>query len=189
VVPVPDRVRLEPVTHYGAFKVANELSARVYWLDHGIPSIGLRPWTVYGVGRDFGVTSEPTRAIKAIAADRPFAISYGGLQDFQYAPDVAGIFLAALERPFNGADAFNLRGHVVPMEDFVATLARVVPASAGRVTFGDRVLPIAPDLDASRIRAALGPLPETTLEQGIRETYERFATLRVEHRLDLSDLG
>jgi nucleoside-diphosphate-sugar epimerase len=187
--PVPDHVRLSPVTHYGAFKVANELAARVYWLDHGLSSVGLRPWTVYGVGRDFGVTSEPTRAIKSIAVDRPFKISYGGLQDFQYAPDVAGTFLAALERPFQGADAFNLRGQVVPMETFVETLARVVLASAGRVTFGDRVLPIAPDLDASRLNAALGPLPETTLAQGIRETYERFATLRAEHRLDLADLS
>ena len=55
-------------SHYGAFKVCNELNARVYWLDHGITSIGLRPWTVYGVGRDFGMTSEPTKAIKAVAA-------------------------------------------------------------------------------------------------------------------------
>jgi nucleoside-diphosphate-sugar epimerase len=55
-----DEVRLAPVSHYGAFKVCNELNARVYWLDHGVTSIGLRPWTVYGVGRDFGMTSEPT---------------------------------------------------------------------------------------------------------------------------------
>ena len=62
-----DEVRLAPLSHYGAYKVCNELNARVYWLDHGITSIGLRPWTVYGVGRDFGMTSEPTKAIKAVA--------------------------------------------------------------------------------------------------------------------------
>ena len=93
--PVGDEVRLAPLTHYGAFKVCNELNARVYWLDQGVSSVGLRPWTVYGVGRDFGVTSEPTKAIKAVAARRPYAISYGGSQDLQYVGDVAATFSAS----------------------------------------------------------------------------------------------
>jgi nucleoside-diphosphate-sugar epimerase len=184
-----DEVRLSPMTHYGAYKVCNELNARVYWLDHGISSVGLRPWTVYGVGRDFGMTSEPTRAIKAVAAGRPFHISYGGLQDLQYAPDIAGTFLRALTAPFDGADAFNIRGAVVPMETFVAILAAVAPAAARLVTHGDRVLPIAPDLDDTRLERRLGPIPRTPLETGIRETYERFVKLRDEERLDLGDLG
>lgn len=90
---IGDSVRLAPLSHYGAFKVCNELNARVYWLDHGITSIGLRPWTVYGVGRDFGMTSEPTKAIKSVAAGRPYRISYGGKQDLQYVADVAATFV------------------------------------------------------------------------------------------------
>jgi nucleoside-diphosphate-sugar epimerase len=186
---IADEVRLVPVTHYGAFKVCNELNARVYWLDHGINSVGLRPWTVYGVGRDFGMTSEPTKAIKAVAAGRPYRISYGGMQDLQYAPDVAATFLRALSAPFSGADAFNLRGAVVPIETFVNTLAEIVPAAAGLVTHGDRVLPIAPDLDDTRLDARLGPIPRTPLRDGIDETYRRFVTLREQGRLDLSDLA
>jgi nucleoside-diphosphate-sugar epimerase len=187
--PVADEVRLAPVTQYGAFKVCNELNARVYWLDHGISSVGLRPWTVYGVGRDFGMTSEPTKAIKAVAAGRPYRISYGGLQDLQYAPDVAATFLRALTAPYEGADAFNIRGTVVPIETFVATLAEVAPESRTLVTHGDRVLPIAPDLDDRRLEQHLGPIPRTSLRDGIADTYRRFVTLREEGRLDLSDLG
>ncbi len=160
----------------------------MYWLDHGITSVGLRPWTVYGVGRDFGISSEPTKAIKAVAAGRSFAISYGGLQDLQYAADVAATFLRVLERPFQGAEAYNVRGAVVPMETFVATLERVVPEAAGRVSHGTKPLPIAPDLDDSRLEAAFGPLPRTPLEAGIRETYTRFVELKREGRLDLADL-
>jgi len=48
-----DDVPLVPSTHYGVFKCCNESNARIYFQDHGISSIGLRPWTVYGVGRDF----------------------------------------------------------------------------------------------------------------------------------------
>jgi nucleoside-diphosphate-sugar epimerase len=186
--PIGDEVRLAPLTHYGAFKVCNELNARVYWLDRGITSVGLRPWTVYGVGRDFGVTSEPTKAIKAVAAGRPYRISYGGLQDLQYVGDVAGTFVRALTAPFEGADAFNIRGAVVPIEVFVAALVAVATEAAGLVAHGDRQLPIAPDLDDSRLEARLGPLPRTTLAVGIAETYRRFAALHAEGRLDLSDL-
>jgi NAD(P)-dependent dehydrogenase (short-subunit alcohol dehydrogenase family) len=75
---VADDVKLTPTTHYGHFKLCNEGNAQVYFRDHGLSSIGLRPWTVYGVGRDFGMTSEPTKAIKAVAAGRPYRISYGG---------------------------------------------------------------------------------------------------------------
>ncbi len=185
---VGDLVRLAPLTHYGAFKVCNELNAQVYWLDHGITSIGLRPWTVYGVGRDFGMTSEPTKAIKSVALNRPYRISYGGRQDLQYVGDVAATFVRALTQPFEGAEAFNLRGAVVSIEEFAAALVRAVPEARALVTHGDRQLPIAPDLDDSRLDSRLGPIPRTPLEDGIAETYLRFVRLRDEGRLDDSDL-
>lgn len=187
--PLGDEVRLAPLTHYGAYKVCNELNARVYWLDQGITSVGLRPWTVYGVGRDFGMTSEPTKAIKSVAAGLPYRISYGGLQDLQYVGDVAAAFLRALTAPFEGADAFNIRGAVVPIETFATTLREVAPRAAELVTHGDRQLPIAPDLDDTRLEAQLGPIPRTSLRDGITETYRRFVALREQDRLDLSDLA
>ena len=82
---------LTPSTHYGVFKCCNEGNARIYFQDHGIASVGLRPWTVFGVGRDFGMTSEPTKAIKSLALNRSYHISYGGIQDMQYVDDVAWI--------------------------------------------------------------------------------------------------
>ncbi len=176
------------MTHYGAFKVCNELNARVYWLDHGISSIALRPWTVYGVGRDFGMTSEPTKAIKAVAAGRDYAISYGGLQDLQYVGDVAAAFVRALDAPFGGADSFNVRGDVVSIEAFVSAFEAAVPEAIGRVSHGSNQLPIAPSLDDTRLQAALGPLPRTGLEAGIGETYRRFVELKGLGKLDLSDL-
>jgi nucleoside-diphosphate-sugar epimerase len=184
-----DQVRLAPLSHYGAYKVCNELNARVYWLDNGVSSVGLRPWTVYGVGRDFGMTSEPTRAIKSVAARRPYHISYGGLQDLQYVGDVAATFLRALTAPFEGADAFNVRGAVEPIESFVAALCAVAPEAAGLVTHGDRQLSIAFDLDDTRLQARLGPIPRTSLHDGIAETFRRFVALRDQGRLDLADLG
>jgi nucleoside-diphosphate-sugar epimerase len=183
---VGDLVRLAPLSHYGAFKVCNELNARVYWLDHGITSIGLRPWAVYGVGRDFGMTSEPTKAILAAALGRPYRISYGGKQDLQYVGDVAATFIRALVHPFEGADAFNLRGAVEPIEAFVDAFWDAVPEARDLITHGDRQLPIAPDLDDARLQSRLGPIARTPLRDGIAETYRRFVALNRDGRLDES---
>jgi nucleoside-diphosphate-sugar epimerase len=111
------------------------------------------------------------------------------VQDLQYVGDVAGTFLRALVAPFEGADAFNVRGAVEPIESFVAHLREVAPEARELVTHGDRQLPIAFDLDDSRLDAALGPIPRTPLREGIAETYRRFVALREQGRLDLSDLG
>jgi len=90
-----ERDEPRPSTHYGVFKTCNEGNARVYHLDHGVNSIGLRPLTVYGVGRDFGLTSDPTKAMKAAVVGRPFHIRFGGRTDFQYVADTAEVFIRA----------------------------------------------------------------------------------------------
>src|SRR5712692_6743107 len=63
--PVTDDAPPRPATHYGVYKVANEETARIYWEEHRIPSMGFRPLSVYGPGRDFGLTADPTLAMKA----------------------------------------------------------------------------------------------------------------------------
>ena len=77
------------------------------------------------------MTSEPTKAIKSVALGRPYRISYGGKQDLQYVGDVAATFVRALTRPFEGADAFNLRGAVEPIEAFVGALCEVGAGGPG----------------------------------------------------------
>ena len=46
-------------TLYGAYKLTNEMTAKVYSQDWAVPSVGIRPGVVYGVGRDQGLTSRP----------------------------------------------------------------------------------------------------------------------------------
>src|SRR5262245_33682551 len=55
--PIKDDAPPRPATHYGVYKVANEETARIYWEEHRIGSAGFRPLTVYGPGRDFGLTA------------------------------------------------------------------------------------------------------------------------------------
>ena len=179
---------LAPSTHYGAFKCCNEASARIYFQDHGLSSIGLRPWTVYGVGRDFGMTSEPTKAIKSLALNRPYHITYGGWQDLQFVDDVAKTFVRCLERPYEGAKSYNLRGHVVDLPTFHRALCEVEPAAAKLITHGDRQIAIAYDLDDAGLQRDLGPMPRTPLADGIRKTLDLFRELNTVSRLDTADL-
>lgn len=183
-----DDVPLRPSTHYGVFKCCNEGNARIYYQDHGLSSIGLRPWTVYGVGRDFGMTSEPTKAIKSLALGLPYHISYGGLQDLQYVDDVARTFIRGLDVPFEGAKSYNLRGHVVDLGAFHASLCEVDPAAKQLITFGNRQIAIAYDLDDEALQRDLGPIPRRSLVEGIRETLALFRSLNAAGKLDTSDL-
>ena len=84
----------QPGTLYGVYKRANEGTAHVYWADHGVASVGLRPHTVFGPGRDQGLTSAPTTAMLAAACGRPYRIPFGGTSQFQYAPDAARAFVS-----------------------------------------------------------------------------------------------
>jgi nucleoside-diphosphate-sugar epimerase len=187
--PLPDDVPLKPATHYGCYKLCNEGNARVYFDEHGLSSIGLRPWTVYGPGRDFGMTSEPTKAIKALALARPFHITFGGVQDMQFAEDVAAAFVRCAEAPYHGAKAYNLRGDRVDMPAFRKLLTAIEPGAAKLITCGDRQIAVAYDLDDAGLRQDVGALPHTPLDVGVRRSYEHFKRLLAEGRLDTADLG
>lgn len=184
--PLIERDAADPATHYGAFKRCNEDNARVYYLDNGVNSIGLRPLTIYGVGRDFGLTSDPTKAMKATVVGRPFHMRFGGRTDLQYVADTADIFIRAAASDLKGAHVFNLHGETVHVADIVAEIGRAWPDST--ITYADQPLSIPPEMDDSAIRAALGKLPSTPLAAGVRATIERFAELHSEGRLDTSDL-
>jgi nucleoside-diphosphate-sugar epimerase len=187
-VPVPDDVQLVPSTHYGVFKCCNEGNARIYYQDFGLSSVGLRPWTVYGVGRDFGMTSEPTRAIKCLALGRKCHISYGGWQDLQYVSDVAKVFVGCLERPYQGAKSYNLRGAVVDLASLHRALCEVDPKAKDLITYGEKQIAIAFDLDDAALQRDLGPMPKTPLVEGLRQAYDLFRQLHREGRLDTKDI-
>ena len=186
--PLPDDVPLTPSTHYGIFKCCNEGNARIYFQDFGLSSVGLRPWTVYGVGRDFGMTSEPTRAIKALALGRKCHISYGGWQDLQYVDDVAKVFVRCLVPPYQGAKSYNLRGDVVDLAGMHRALCEVDPKAKDLITFGDRQIAIAFDLDDAALQRDLGPMPKVSLVEGLRRSYQLFQKLHAEGRLDTRDV-
>jgi nucleoside-diphosphate-sugar epimerase len=176
-----------PSTLYGVYKQANEGTARIYWQDDGISSIGLRPYTVYGPGRDQGVTSAPTRAMMAVAFGQPFHIPFGGYGDYQYTDDTAKVFIKAARTPFEGADVFNLRGSVVHMREIIEAIHIVEPSA--QITFDDKPLALPDALDNSSLTAALGQLPQTPLNEGVAESITLFRQAITDGRLTADRIG
>src|SRR3954468_21613852 len=150
-----------PGTIYGVYKRANEGTAHVYRQDHGIPSVGLRPHTVFGPGRDQGLTSQPTKAMLAAAAGEPFHMTYGGRSQLQYAPDVAAAFVAASMSRAEGASVHNLSGRAVHMDEVGAATERASPAAAGRITYdAETLLPFPEEVESGSLAALTGELAE-----------------------------
>ncbi|MDG2236515.1 MAG: NAD(P)-dependent oxidoreductase [Arenicellales bacterium] len=163
---------LHPQTHYGVYKQANEGTARVYWQDNQIASIGLRPYTVYGPGRDQGVTSTPTQAMLAAVRNENYRISFGGYNGFQYVDDVAKIFIQAARTPKQGADVFNLAGSVAQMSEVVAAIQAVLPAA--QVTHEETPLPFPHGATDAELHDLLGEIPYTPLKEGVAKTMAHF---------------
>lgn len=170
---LPADAPLLPRTLYGVYKVANEMTAQVYWHEYALSSTVLRPYTVYGLGRDQGLTSEPTKAMQAAARGEDYAINFGGVMQFHFASDVARQFILASAQPSGGALAFNLGGARVA----VADVARMIMAARPgvRITTTDTVLPFPTGCDGSALRAHAAAVYATPLAEGIAATIDAFA--------------
>jgi UDP-glucuronate 4-epimerase len=183
-----EQATAHPLNHYGVYKLANEGTARVYSVDDGLSSVGLRPMTVYGVGRDQGMTSGPTKAIVAALLGVPYAIGFGGSTLFQYADDVARTLLAASRSRLDGAHVFNLGGSIASMNELVETIESIVPDARGLITFDPTPLPFPAEIDHEGL-AALGPVPVTPFAEGIAASAEIYRELARRGRLVASEQG
>src|SRR5262249_9099810 len=109
-------------------------------------------------------------------------------QDLQYVDDVAKIVVRCLEAPYQGAKSYNIRGHVVDLPTFHKALCEVEAAAARLITYGERQIAIAYDLDDSALQRDLGPMPLTPRVDAIQKTLEMFRGLNAEGKLNDADL-
>ncbi len=162
------------VSLYAATKKSNEMMAHAYSHLFGLPTTGLRFFTVYGPwGR-------PDMALfifaKAITARTPIHLFNNGdmKRDFTYIDDVVAGTLAALDRPPAGESAtphriFNIgNSHSEPLLRLVEVLEAALGAKAERI-----LEPMPPGdvketyADISDTRAALGYAPSISIDEGV----------------------
>ncbi|MDQ5926660.1 MAG: UDP-glucuronate 4-epimerase [Pseudomonadota bacterium] len=176
-----------PVSLYAATKKANELMAHTYSHLYGLPTTGLRFFTVYGPwGRPDMAPMLFTRAI--LAGDPIKVFNHGQMKrDFTYIDDIVRGVVATLDRPpvadpgFNRAEpsaagswapykVFNIgRSEPVPLLDFIGTLEDALGVQAQK-----DLQPMAPGdvaatyADVSALTAWTGQQPQVDLGEGVR---------------------
>ena len=162
-----------PVSLYAATKKSNELMAYSYSHLYGIPTTGLRFFTVYGPwGRP---DMSPWLFTSAILEGRTIDVfNHGKMQrDFTYIDDIVEGTLRALDHVPTGAPPYHLYniGNHQPVElmDFIGTLERVLGVEAKK-----NFMPMQPGdvpvtyADTDDLRRDVGFAPSTPLSQGLQ---------------------
>jgi nucleoside-diphosphate-sugar epimerase len=166
----------QPKDHYGLHRLAMEMTADVYFRQHNVRSIGLRPWIVYGAGRFNGLTAAPSLAMLAAVTGNSFHMKFGGVSVFHHVRDVAIAFIRSARSNFSGAVTANIPGESLEMNKFIEIIERFVPEAKGKITCEsinlgapNRVM----DLTLERI---IGPLPSPT-EDRVKESILEYRRL------------
>jgi nucleoside-diphosphate-sugar epimerase len=160
----------EPTTHYGAFKLACEGSARAWWHDAGIGSLGLRPFVVYGPGRELGASAGISLACVAAVQGRPYRVPFTGRAGMVHVDDVVRVIEHALRLPPDGAHLADLVGEVHAVDAVLDEIRRQCPGAM----LGSEGPPLAlsPDIVHGATQADIAALPVTPLAEGIARTLE-----------------
>ena len=174
--PVSNDAIGHPATFYGVHKQACEGMARIFWQEEQVPSIGIRPYIVYGPGRDNGLTASPTLAMAAAAAGEDYRIAFGGRTQMQFAPDTARVFIAAARAATEDARVFHLGGPAVSLAEVAAAIEEAAPGVSISVD-EETILPFPEEFDGAPLDEALGGIEWTPLQDG-RQRDRRAAASR-----------
>ena len=174
-----DAVVLAPGTVYGATKAFGEHLARVMSFAPGAPSyVVLRFGWVYGPGRERGWRVAQD-VVESFARGESLVRypDFPELIDWTYVDDAAEVLLRAVERSLPRFAAFNVLGDKRTMRDAVAHLVRRFPKVAVQPV-PTQTPPSAWSLHNDGLRAALGYVPATRLEDGIDAMLSFIAQVR-----------
>ncbi len=157
-----------PVNLYGAYKQCCEQIAKVYHVEHGLASVGLRPNVVYGPGREVGETAFVSKAMAAAAQGDAFEMPFCGEMCFQHIDEVVDVILRCLLAEPEGPVISDITTETNSVDDVIAAIRNVVPQA--RLTPSATSRPAPSGLDNAPLRALLGAWPRIPLEDGARRT-------------------
>lgn len=178
-----------PVSLYAATKKSNELMAHTYSHLYGIPSTGLRFFTVYGPwGRP---DMSPFLFTDAILHKRPIKVFNNGdmLRDFTYIDDIVEGVLRVIDSIPQSNSSWNPESpdpstskapykiynignsHPVKLMDFIQAIEETIGYVAEKI-----YLPMQPgdvyqtNADTTALRSELGFKPDKAIKEGVKET-------------------
>ncbi|MSO56145.1 MAG: NAD-dependent epimerase/dehydratase family protein [Acidobacteria bacterium] len=171
-MPMKEDASLQPLSPYGVSKLAAEHLAHLYWANHGVPSVSLRYFTVYGPRQRPDMAFR--RFFTAVQEGTPITVYGDGEQtrDYTFVADIVAATLAAGTQGIPGS-VYNIGGGSrVTLNRVLELISQVTgrqlaierePAQKGdmRHTYAD----------TSRARRDLGFVPRVSLEEGLSQEY------------------
>jgi UDP-glucose 4-epimerase len=172
-MPLGEASTTAPLSIYGADKLACELHARVASHLHGLSTVGLRLFNIYGARQD---AASPYAGVISIFADRirrrlPITIHGDGEQvrDFVYVEDAVDMLVAAMVEDRRGAILCNLcTGHGTSILALANLLSDILHQEI-RITFApQRACDLRVSIgDPRRAAEIYGVVADTRLSDGL----------------------
>ena len=176
-IPMREDALPQPVSPYGVTKLAAEQLCYLYFVNHGVPAVSVRYFTVYGPRQRPDMAFH--RFFRAALTGQPIVLYGDGGQtrDFTFVADAVAATMAAGRIGVPGR-AYNIGGGSrVTVNDVLAIVQRLVghPVEVRRepVQKGDMRDTYA---DTTLARADLGFAPTVSLEQGLESEYRWIST-------------
>ena len=175
VRPIHEDAPLRPLSAYGADKLGCELHARVATQVHGVPTVGLRFFNVYGPRQDprspySGVISIFCERLRSGRAVQIYGDG-GQTRDFVFVADVVAALLAAMEARPADAPVLNVcTGRATSVSGLAETIGSLLGVRAviehGPARPGDIRDSVG---EATRLRQVLGIAPAIALRDGLAQ--------------------
>ena len=163
-----DKYNPFPETHYGAFKLAVEGMARAYFNESLISSVGLRPFVIYGPGREIGGTAGVTLACKAAKQNFEYTVGFSGKVGFVYVEDVTNLVERLIDKAPVGAITMNINGITTSVENFVSIIKKNIPDA--NVKFSGKPLIVVEEILGGEPSKTFKDFKYTSLDNGINKT-------------------
>jgi UDP-glucose 4-epimerase len=186
-LPLHENSEKQPLSAYGADKLGCELHARVAGKVHGLPSVGLRLFNVYGPGQD---PKSPYSGVISIFCERlrrgePIEVFGDGRQtrDFIFVADVITALLRAMDTRMSGHAVFNIctgrATTVLEVAQTIASLCRQDPSIQYRAEREEEIGHS--HGDPTTAKQALGLGGPTKLRTGLAATLAWLQGVRDSH--------
>lgn len=179
-LPINERLEPKPLSPYAAHKLGAEKYAKKFYEEHGLETVSLRYFNVYGPRQKYGPYSGVISVIVNCLLENKAPTIYGdGTQtrDFVNVKDVVAANMLALSKKEAVGEVFNIgTGEAITINELTETIQKIMEKTTLEPVHAEtRPGDIKHSYgDVSKAKRKLGYKAKVRLEQGLSELIELY---------------